>query len=66
MTVRAELDGRAFDLAALASHLPTGDPRIVIDDDRTYLEASAFDDLFGDGGRLVAAASGPACYFAGV
>lgn len=57
MTVRAELDGHEFDLAALARDFPTGDPRIVNDDGRTYLEATALDDVFNDGGQLVATAS---------
>ena len=51
MTVRSELDGHEFDLAALARHFPTGDPRIVNDDGRTYLEATALDDVFNDGGQ---------------
>jgi hypothetical protein len=57
VTVRAELDGHEFDLAVLARHFPTGDPRIVNDDGRTYLEATALDDVFNDGGQLVATAS---------
>ena len=55
MTVLAELDGHAFDLAALARHFPTGDPHIVASDDGTYL-ATALDDLCGDAAGLLEAA----------
>jgi hypothetical protein len=54
VTVRAELAGHDLDLAALARHFPTGDPRIVVDDGHTYLEATALDARYGDGGALVA------------
>lgn len=57
MTVGAELAGHQFDLDALARHFPTGDPRIVVEDGRTYLQASALDHAFQDGGRLVTLAS---------
>jgi hypothetical protein len=41
LTVRAKLDGHVFALATLAWHFPTGDPWIVNDDRRTYLQATA-------------------------
>ena len=56
VTVLAELDGHAFDLEALARHFPTGDPHIVVTEGGAYL-ATALDDLFGDGGRLIEAAN---------
>jgi hypothetical protein len=56
VTALAELEGHDFDLAALARHFPTGDPRIVVNNDRTYLEASALDDVLNDAGGLIATA----------
>lgn len=53
MTVRAELEGHGFDLAALARHFPSGDPHIVVTDEGTFLEATALDALFDDARRLV-------------
>jgi hypothetical protein len=55
VTVLAELDGHAFDLAALARHFPTGDPHIAASGDGTYL-ATALDDLCGDAPGLLEAA----------
>ena len=46
-----------FDLAALARHFPTGDPRVVDDGGDTYLEATALNGLMGDGGQLFAVAN---------
>lgn len=53
MTVWAELDGHPFDLQALAGHFPAGDPRVVANDEGTFMLADALDEVFGDGGRLV-------------
>ncbi|GAA4714552.1 hypothetical protein GCM10023215_67170 [Pseudonocardia yuanmonensis] len=53
MTVWAELDGHQFDLQALAGRFPSGDPRIVTNDEGTFMVTDALDDVFGEGGRLV-------------
>jgi hypothetical protein len=57
MTVRAELRGHDFDLATLARLYPTGDPKIVVDDGRTYIEATDLGPLDGDAAQLIAVAS---------
>lgn len=56
MTVRVRLQGHPFDLEFLAAHFPTGEPRIVVTDEGTFLTAD-LGHLMDDGGRLVEAAS---------
>lgn len=56
VTVFAELEGHSFDIDALARHFPSGEPRIVVIDEGTFL-AAELDDLFNDAGRLVEAAT---------
>ncbi|RLK61896.1 hypothetical protein [Actinokineospora cianjurensis] len=59
MNTRALLDGHEFDLAALARRFSEGDPRIIVADGGTFLEASALGSAdFTDGGQLVEIASG--------
>lgn len=57
VTVRAALEGHPFDLDALVRHFPAGDPCIVVTEEGTFLETSALDDVFNDGGRLVSIAN---------
>lgn len=57
MTVWAELDGHPFDLQALARNFPTGDPRVVQDDEGiTFMVTDTLDDVLCDGTRVVEAA----------
>jgi hypothetical protein len=56
VTVRVKLDGHQFDLEALAEHFSTGDARVVLADEGTFLVAD-LDHLMDDGERLVQAAN---------
>jgi hypothetical protein len=53
MTVLAELVGHLFDLDALARQFPTGDPRVVVDGDGTFLATDDLDEVFTQAGRMV-------------
>ncbi|GLW90155.1 hypothetical protein [Actinokineospora globicatena] len=58
MNIRAKLDGHELDLAALAHHFSTGDPRVVSDDEGTFIEASALETIgFDNSAGLVDTAS---------
>jgi hypothetical protein len=52
VTVLAELDGHPFDLDALARHFPTGNLRILVDGDSTFLVADDLEDMFTEAGRM--------------
>jgi hypothetical protein len=53
MTVRAALEGHQFDLDSLARHFSTGDPRVVVNEEGSFLESADFEGLIDDVGRLV-------------
>lgn len=55
MTVWAALDGHEFDLVALARHFPTGNPRVVLNDEGAFLVSDELDDAFGQPGLAGAA-----------
>jgi hypothetical protein len=53
VTVLAELHGQPFDLDALARYFPTGNPRILVDDESTFLVIDDLDDVFTEAGPMV-------------
>lgn len=66
MAAKAQLQGHDFDLATLVETFADGDPKVVRNADSFYIEASALDPHFGDGGQLHEIASVILTQFNGV